>query len=120
MFWPCDWFLNLRKRQKRAQGVSCETLSERSSDQSETASSSSSVPSVRRRSGRKKGKISAAVSRMRDAYVNCMLNAATIGDCSALVYGNGYCGNDFQFKGSYLSIEEEAAYIRSMSQRSAR
>ncbi|KAG6556438.1 hypothetical protein Mapa_002381 [Marchantia paleacea] len=105
--------------EKRAQGVSCETLSERSSDQSETTSTSSSVPSSRR-SGRKKGKISAAVSRMRDAYVNCMLNAATIGDCSALVYGNGYCGNDFQFKGSYLSIEEEAAYIRSMSQRSAR
>ncbi|KAL3690064.1 hypothetical protein R1sor_016373 [Riccia sorocarpa] len=68
--WPCDWFVNLRRRQRRSQGVSCETLSERSStsNQSEsTAAGSIGVSCVP--NGRKKGRILNAVSKMRDAYV---------------------------------------------------
>lgn len=102
-FWPCDLFVSLRNRSKRrATDVRCETLLG-------VVEPGRSVAFKKESWRRKKAaKLSGALARLRDAYVNVMVSADHRGDMSTLVYGNAYCGNEFRFDDSF----HKKVYIR--------
>ncbi|CAM6089960.1 unnamed protein product [Calypogeia fissa] len=111
-FWPCDLLVSLRNRRKRrAPDVTCETLV--------GVEPMNSVTFKKKCWRRKKpGKLSGALTRLRDAYVNLMVNAAYRGDMSTLVYGTAYCGNEFRFDNSSSQFEKQA-YISGIVKRSS-